>query len=199
MYQKISEVVTSLRASKKIRELKISAVVTSSKLIEDFSNRDVIESWAAVRCIRSDTQPSDVAFTKEHQNDAASTNQNDAAALQQPTTDSFLINQQLVTLSNSNDDVSGTRHHRCQQLITKALHQKRCVSTYQNDVASPSAAGHSNQQLVTRLNQFLTNTTADSASTSAVNTKRLTNTCRFLVKSRDCALAANRFLFKRYY
>ncbi|KZV54860.1 hypothetical protein F511_37600 [Dorcoceras hygrometricum] len=38
-----------------IKELKISVVMTSSKLIEDFSSRDIIESWAAVRCIRSDT------------------------------------------------------------------------------------------------------------------------------------------------
>ncbi|KZV24691.1 hypothetical protein F511_20812 [Dorcoceras hygrometricum] len=34
---------------------------------------------------------------------------------------------------------------------------------------------------------------------SAVNTKRLTNTCRVLIKSRVRALAASRYLFKRNY
>ncbi|KZV44259.1 hypothetical protein F511_10378 [Dorcoceras hygrometricum] len=132
-----------------------------------------------------------------------------------------LLTQSVTT---QNDVASGTRHPRCQQLIKptsghtnnanddvrdtspslptaghKALHPKLCVPTYQNDVALPSAAGHSNQQLVARLNQFLTNAAADSATISAVNTKKFTNTCRFLVKSRDCAPAASRYLLKRYY
>ncbi|KZV22202.1 dentin sialophosphoprotein-like [Dorcoceras hygrometricum] len=38
---------------------------------------------------RNQQQPSDVAFSKEHQNDAASTNQNNTASLQQLTTDSL--------------------------------------------------------------------------------------------------------------
>ncbi|KZV50396.1 pre-mRNA-processing factor 39 [Dorcoceras hygrometricum] len=38
-----------------IQQYQYSTVVTSSKLIEDFSSRDVIKSWTAVRCIRSDT------------------------------------------------------------------------------------------------------------------------------------------------
>ncbi|KZV39513.1 DNA polymerase alpha subunit B [Dorcoceras hygrometricum] len=101
-------------------------------------------------------------------------------------------------LKNSNDDIRDTSP----SLPTaghKALHSNRCVSTYQNDVASPSAAGHSNQQLVARLNHFLTNATADSATISAVNTKKFTNTCRFLVNPRTRASAASRYLFKRYY
>ncbi|KZV18950.1 hypothetical protein F511_03466 [Dorcoceras hygrometricum] len=92
---------------------------------------------------RNQQQPSDVAFTKEHQNDAISTNQNNAAALQQLTTDSFLNNQQLVTLNNSNDDVSGTRHHRCQQLITKRYTQNAAFQL--NKMTSPH-----HQQLVTQ-------------------------------------------------
>ncbi|KZV39512.1 hypothetical protein F511_19511 [Dorcoceras hygrometricum] len=128
----------------------------------------------------------------------SSHHQNDAASHQQLIPNPFQNNQQLVTINNSNDDVRDTSH----SLPTaghKALHSKRCVSTYQNDVASPSAAGHSNQQLVARLNQFLTNATADSATLSAVNTKKLTNTCRFLVNPRTRASAASRYLFKRYY
>ncbi|KZV22848.1 hypothetical protein F511_19440 [Dorcoceras hygrometricum] len=43
------------------------------------------------------------------------------------------------------------------------------------------------------------NATADSATISAINTKKLTNTCRFLVNPRTRATAASRYLFKRYY
>ncbi|KZV50830.1 hypothetical protein F511_26258 [Dorcoceras hygrometricum] len=57
---------------------------------------------------RNQQQPSDVVFSKEHQNDAAPTNQNDTASLQQLTTDSFQNNQQLVALNNSKDVVKDT-------------------------------------------------------------------------------------------
>ncbi|KZV49506.1 hypothetical protein F511_07627 [Dorcoceras hygrometricum] len=88
----------------------------------------------------------------------------------QRTADILLLTQSVTT---QNDVASGTRHPRCQQLIKptsghtnnsnddirdtspslptaghKALHPKRCVPTYQNDVALPSAASHSKQQLV---------------------------------------------------
>ncbi|KZV54729.1 hypothetical protein F511_41594 [Dorcoceras hygrometricum] len=135
------------------------------------------------------------------------------------------LNQPLYQHGVSIGEIIWIRHPRCQHLIKptsghakqfkrrrirntsslmptadhKALHPKRCVSTYQNDVASPSVTGHSNQQLVSQLNQFLTNATADSATISAFNTKKLTKKCRFLVRSHDCPPAASRYVLKRYY
>ncbi|KZV32479.1 hypothetical protein F511_27226 [Dorcoceras hygrometricum] len=171
---------------------------------------------------RNQLQPSEVAFTKEHQNDAASTHRNDAAALQQH--DRFLPKQptagiRLLTqsVSTPNDVASGIHHPRCQQLIKPTFghakrfkrqcikntspslptaDQKRCTQNAAFQLIKTTSPHH--QQLVARLNQFLTNATANSATISAVNTKRLTNTCLFLVNPRTRASAASRFLFKRY-
>ncbi|KZV20946.1 hypothetical protein F511_38291 [Dorcoceras hygrometricum] len=86
-------------------------------------------------------QPSDVVFSKEHQNDAAS--------LQQLTTDSLQNNQQLVVLINSNDDVL----HPLQELGVnsrhKALNQNaafqriKTTSRCSHDWFLKPAAGHS--------------------------------------------------------
>ncbi|KZV26971.1 hypothetical protein F511_39788 [Dorcoceras hygrometricum] len=123
---------------------------------------------------RNQLQPSDVAFTKEHQSDAASTNQNDATEFQQLTTDSFQNNQQLVTLNNSNDDLNKSVAPKTLRFnLTK---RRRLTST----------TGSSQTQKLIALK-------------SAVNTKRLTNKCRVLVNPRTRASFASRFLIKRYY
>ncbi|KZV44909.1 hypothetical protein F511_06531 [Dorcoceras hygrometricum] len=103
---------------------------------------------------RNQLQPSVVAFTKEHQNDVASTNQNDIASGTRHPRCQQLIKPTSGHTNNSNDDVRDTSP----SLPTaghKALHSKRYVPTYQNDVASPSATGSSNQQLVARLKQYV--------------------------------------------
>ncbi|KZV39107.1 ubiquitin carboxyl-terminal hydrolase 15-like [Dorcoceras hygrometricum] len=69
---------------------------------------DILQQKPAVALNKNQQQPTDVAFAKEHQNDAASTNQNDAVALQHLTTDFFPNNQQMVALNNSNDIVKDT-------------------------------------------------------------------------------------------
>ncbi|KZV42444.1 hypothetical protein F511_38229 [Dorcoceras hygrometricum] len=71
---------------------------------------------------RNQQQPSDVAFFFTHQNDAASTNQNEAAALQQLITDSFRNNQQLVTkryTPNAAFQLIKTTSPHYQQLVTQ--------------------------------------------------------------------------------
>ncbi|KZV53958.1 BRCT domain-containing protein [Dorcoceras hygrometricum] len=71
---------------------------------------------------RNQQQPSDVAFFFTHQNDSASTNQNDAAALQQLITDSFRNNQQLVTkryTQNASLQLIKTMSPHYQQLVTQ--------------------------------------------------------------------------------
>ncbi|KZV35327.1 hypothetical protein F511_40493 [Dorcoceras hygrometricum] len=75
----------------------------------------------AVALNKNQQQPTDVAFAKEHQNDAASTNKNDAVALQHLTTDFFPNNQQLVALNNSNDVVKDTSP------LMPTADQKRCT------------------------------------------------------------------------
>ncbi|KZV43978.1 ethylene-responsive transcription factor 1B-like [Dorcoceras hygrometricum] len=75
----------------------------------------------AVALNKNQQQPTDVAFAKEHQNDAASTNQNDVIALQHLTTDFFPNNQQLVALNNSNDIVKDTSP------LLPTADQKRCT------------------------------------------------------------------------
>ncbi|KZV29137.1 hypothetical protein F511_39869 [Dorcoceras hygrometricum] len=158
---------------------------------------DILQQNPAVALNRNQQQPTDVAFAKEHQNDAASTNQNNAASLQQLTTDSFQNNQQLVALNNSNNVVRDTSP------LLPAAEQKRytqnvafqlikTTSPLTSDWFLKPTAGHS-------AGIIPHNATADSATISAVNTKKLTNTCRFLVNPRTRATAASRYLFKCYY
>ncbi|KZV50550.1 hypothetical protein F511_14209 [Dorcoceras hygrometricum] len=78
----------------------------------------------AVALNKNQQQPTDIAFAKEHQNDVASTNQNDAVALQHLTTDFFPNNQQLVALNNSKKRVKDTSP------LLPTADQKRCT---QND------------------------------------------------------------------
>ncbi|KZV48713.1 hypothetical protein F511_19253 [Dorcoceras hygrometricum] len=77
-----------------------------------------------------------------------------------------LIKPSLVTLHNSNDDVSRTRHLRCQQLIQRVA-PKTLSFNLSKRRRLTSTTGSSNQQLVSRLKQFLTNATADSATISS--------------------------------
>ncbi|KZV19074.1 serine/threonine-protein phosphatase 6 regulatory subunit 3-like [Dorcoceras hygrometricum] len=74
----------------------------------DIETVGILQQKPAFALNRNQQQPSDVAFTKEHQNDAASTIKTTPAAHQQLITDSFRNNQQLVMLNNSNDDVRDT-------------------------------------------------------------------------------------------
>ncbi|KZV17682.1 hypothetical protein F511_18140 [Dorcoceras hygrometricum] len=138
-------------------------------------NQDIKQSiWLKI----NQQQPSVVEFLFTHQNDAASTNQNDAAALQQLMTDSFQKNQQLVTKRYTQNAAF--------QLI------KRCHLTMNSWSLKPTA-GHSTESSLSQSQLLIC------ATISAVNTKKLTNTCRFLVNPRTRASASNRFLFKRYY
>ncbi|KZV52101.1 hypothetical protein F511_39843 [Dorcoceras hygrometricum] len=98
--------------------------------------------------------------------------------LQQLLTDSFRNNQQLVT-----------------KRYTKTLRSnlpKRRRLTISSWSLKPTA-GHSTESSLSQLQLLIC------ATISAGNTKKLTNTCRFLVNPRTRASAANRFLFKRYY
>ncbi|KZV54323.1 flagellar associated protein [Dorcoceras hygrometricum] len=95
-----------------IQKLKLAEELSSSTVRRNQQLRDPLQGRSTASTGRSLTtetsfssqqnqqQPSDVAFTKEHKNYTA--------ALQQLTTDSFLNNQHLVTLINSNDDVKDT-------------------------------------------------------------------------------------------
>ncbi|KZV19935.1 anthraniloyl-CoA:methanol acyltransferase-like [Dorcoceras hygrometricum] len=106
---------------------------------------------------RNQKQPSDVSFSKEHQNDAASTNQNDTASFQQLTTDSLQNNQQLVALNNSKRRRTGhiiiAANSWSQSVTPKTL---RFNLSKRRRVAPTT--GSSNQQLVIQLGQFLITT-----------------------------------------
>ncbi|KZV40468.1 fucosyltransferase 2 [Dorcoceras hygrometricum] len=146
---------------------------------------------------RNQHQPTDVAFAKEHQNDAASTNQNDAVALQYLTTDFFPNNQQLVTLNKSNDilkDMSPLPPTADQKRYTQnaAFQLIKTTSPLISDWFLKPTDGHS-------AGTIPHNATADSATIQQSTPKRLTNTCHFLVNPRTHATAASRHLFKRYY
>ncbi|KZV49466.1 hypothetical protein F511_35961 [Dorcoceras hygrometricum] len=103
---------------------------------------------------RNQQQPSDVVFSKEHQNDAASTNSNDTASLQQLTTDSLQNNQRLVSRNKSRRR-KGTRHLCCQQLDKSVTLKTLRFNLSKRRRVAPTT-GSSNQQLVTQLEQFLT-------------------------------------------
>ncbi|KZV56617.1 hypothetical protein F511_43156 [Dorcoceras hygrometricum] len=97
---------------------------------------DILQQKPAVAINKNQQQPTDVAFVKEHQNDAAS--------LQQLTTDSSQNNQQLVALNNSNDVVKDTSP------LLPTADQKRYTqnAVFQlNDVAS-------HQRLVPQTNSW---------------------------------------------
>ncbi|KZV19749.1 hypothetical protein F511_32930 [Dorcoceras hygrometricum] len=127
---------------------------TSGRTIEFHCMKKSVTSRSSPRSLyslnwesynRNQLQPSDVAFTKEHQNDVASTNQNDAAALQQLATDSFLNNQQLVTLNNSNDIVKNTSP------LLPTADQKRCNQNAAFQLIKTTSLHH--QQLLPQLIQ----------------------------------------------
>ncbi|KZV30756.1 hypothetical protein F511_03734 [Dorcoceras hygrometricum] len=99
----------------------INQSVNQAQDVSYIETVDILQQKPAVALNKNQQQPTDVAFVKEHQNDAASTNQNDAASLQQLMIDFFPNNQQLVTLNNSNDVVKDTS-----PLLPKA-DQKRCT------------------------------------------------------------------------
>ncbi|KZV55057.1 hypothetical protein F511_33529 [Dorcoceras hygrometricum] len=120
----------------------LSKVVRQSQLDISYSSQ------------RNQQQPSDVVFSKEHQNDAASTNQNDIASLQQLTTDSLQNNQQLV-LRNKSRRRKGTRHLCCQQLDRSVTLKTLRFNLSKRRRVGPTT-GSSNQKLVTQLEQFLT-------------------------------------------
>ncbi|KZV49247.1 hypothetical protein F511_40118 [Dorcoceras hygrometricum] len=101
---------------------------------------------------RKQQQQSDVAFLFPILKRRCITNPNDVAAYQQLKPDPFRNNQQLVTLNNSNDDVS-------EFLLTKAKRHR---------VAPTAESGPSQIQQL------------NIATTSAVNSTGLTNTCRLL-------------------
>ncbi|KZV17937.1 hypothetical protein F511_42673 [Dorcoceras hygrometricum] len=98
----------------------------------------ILQQKPAFSSQRNHQQPSDVAFTKEHKNDAA--------ALQQLTTDSFLNNQQLVTLNNSNEDVKNTSPS------LPTADQKRCTKNAAFQLNKTKSPHH--QQLVTQTNSW---------------------------------------------
>ncbi|KZV53654.1 hypothetical protein F511_38991 [Dorcoceras hygrometricum] len=157
----------------------------------------ILQQKPAVALNKNQQQPTDVAFAKEHQNDAASTNQNDAVALQHLTTDFFPNNQQMVALNNSNGVVKDTSP------LLPTVDQKRytqnaafqlikTTSPLISDWFLKPTAGHS-------AGTIPHNATADSATIQQSTPKSLTNTCRFLVNPHIRATAASRYLFKRYY
>ncbi|KZV31962.1 Calmodulin binding protein-like family protein [Dorcoceras hygrometricum] len=142
-------------------------------------------------------QPSDVAFLFSHQNDAASTNQNDFAYPQQLTTDFFQNNQQLVALNNSNNvvrDTSPLLPTAEQKRYTQnaAFQLIKTTSPLTSDWFLKPTAGHS-------AGTIPHNAIADSATIQQSTPKRLTNTCRFVVNPRTRASAASRYLFKHNY
>ncbi|KZV27053.1 hypothetical protein F511_37326 [Dorcoceras hygrometricum] len=126
---------------------------------------------------RNQQQPSDFAFLFTHQNDAASTNQNDAAALQQLMTDSFRNNQQLVTKRYIQNAAF--------QLIKKTSPHYQQLATQTNGWSLKPTAGHSTESSLSQSQLLIC------ATITAVNTKKLTNTCRFLVNPRTRASASN--------
>ncbi|KZV53565.1 mitogen-activated protein kinase kinase kinase YODA-like [Dorcoceras hygrometricum] len=80
-----------------------SSKLTNEKpdqISQESSNEQQLCASSSIRSTATNKQLTDVAFIKEHQNDAAS--------LQQLTTDSFQNNQQLVALNNSKDLVKDT-------------------------------------------------------------------------------------------
>ncbi|KZV16348.1 Prolylcarboxypeptidase (angiotensinase C) (ISS) [Dorcoceras hygrometricum] len=158
---------------------------------------DILQQKPAVSLNKNQQQPTDVAFAKENQNDAASTNQNDAVALQYLTTDFFPNNQQLLVLNNSNEIVKDTspllptadQKHYTQNA---AFQLNKTTSPLISDWFLKPTAGHSAWTIPH-------NATADSATIQQSTPKWLTNTCHFLDNHRTRATASSRHLFKRYY
>ncbi|KZV19933.1 hypothetical protein F511_22987 [Dorcoceras hygrometricum] len=148
----------SLLTQELIHKLRAALVLWLARRHQPLLTTDISSSSQ-----RNQQQPSDVAFSKEHQNDAASTNQNDTASLQQLTTDSLQNNQQLVVLNNSKRRC--TRHViSFQQLVTKRYTQNaafqliKTTSRCSHDWFLKPAAGHS-------AGTIPHNATADSATT----------------------------------
>ncbi|KZV26471.1 hypothetical protein F511_35950 [Dorcoceras hygrometricum] len=81
-------------------------------------------------------------------------------------------------------------HHN--QQLTMRYTQNVAVPTQLNDVAIPSASGHSTESDLLQRQRLI------SATTSAVNSAGLTNTWRHLVQSHIRATTADRFLFRRH-
>ncbi|KZV47967.1 hypothetical protein F511_20479 [Dorcoceras hygrometricum] len=138
---------SQIQKLKPAEELSNSTVRRNQQLRDPLQGRSTASTGSSSQ--RNQQQPSDVVFSKEHQNDAASTNQNDNASFQQLTTDSLQNNQQLVALINSNNDVL----HPLQELAVnskrKVLNQNaalqliKTTSPLISDWFLKPAAGHS--------------------------------------------------------